>query len=54
MMTVVFGVIEESIFYCRFGGRRKEILHGNGAACDISQIYPTPECKVNGSECYDG
>ena len=34
--------------------RRREILYGNGLACTARQNKPTPECVVNGSECYDG
>ena len=33
--------------------RRKEILHGSGLVSEVSQNNPTPECKVNGAECYD-
>ena len=33
--------------------RRKEILYGNGSACTAQQNNPTPECMVNGTECYD-
>ena len=34
--------------------RRKEILYGNGLVGNVSQNNPTPECEVNGTECYDG
>ena len=34
--------------------RRKEILYGNGLVVEVSQNNPTPECEVNGTECYDG
>ena len=34
--------------------RRKEILYGNGSAYTAQQNNPTPECMVNGTECYDG
>ena len=34
--------------------RRKEILYGNGLVGDVNQNNPTPECEVNGTECYDG
>ena len=32
--------------------RRKEILYGNGSVLEVSQTSPTPECEVNGTECY--
>ena len=34
--------------------RRKEILHGSGLLGEVNRNNPTPECKVNGTECYDG
>ena len=34
--------------------RRKEILYGNGLVVEVGQNNPTPECEVNGTECYDG
>ena len=35
--------------------RRKESLYGNGSSTGkVSQYNPTPECVVNGTECYDG
>ena len=34
--------------------RRKEILYGNGTACETGRDNPTRECVVNGTECYDG
>ena len=33
--------------------RRKEILYGNGSIGEVGQNNPTPECEVNGTECYD-
>ena len=50
---------ECSSWYNKVGGflsvwdRRKEILYGNGLLVEVSQNNPTPECKVNGTECYD-
>ena len=32
--------------------RRKEILYGSGSIAEVSQDNLTPECKVNGNECY--
>ena len=34
--------------------RRKEILHDRGSVGEVSKTSPTPECKVNGTECYGG
>ena len=34
--------------------RRKEILYGKGSIGKVGQNNPTPECEVNGTECYDG
>ena len=34
--------------------RRKEILYGNGLVGEVNRNNPTPECEVNGTECYDG
>ena len=34
--------------------RWEEILHGNGLVGEVSQNDRTPECEVNGTECYDG
>ena len=42
------------IFYYQFLDRRKEILYGNESACMARQNNSTPECVVNGTECYDG
>ena len=36
-----------------FWDRRKEILYGNGSVVEVNQNNPTPECEVNGTECYD-
>ena len=33
--------------------RRKQLLYVNGSACMARQNNPTPECVVNGTECYD-
>ena len=32
---------------------RKQLLCVNGSACTARQNNPTPECVVNGTECYD-
>ena len=34
--------------------RTKKILYGNGLVGEVIQNKPTPECEVNGTECYDG
>ena len=34
--------------------RRKQCLYVAGSACMAWQNSPTPECVVNGTECYDG
>ena len=34
--------------------RRKESLYGNRLAGEVNRNKPTPECVVNGRECYDG
>ena len=34
--------------------RRKESLYGNGLVGEGNRNNPTPECEVNGTECYDG
>ena len=34
--------------------RREEILYGNGSIGEVGRtMYPTPECVVNGTGCYD-
>ena len=33
---------------------RKQLLYVNGAACMAQLNNTTPECVVNGTECYDG
>ena len=32
----------------------EEILYGNGLVGEVNRNNPTPECEVNGTECYDG
>ena len=34
--------------------RRKEILYVNRSVGKVIRNKPTPECDVNGTECYDG
>ena len=34
--------------------RRKELLYGNGSIGEVGQNNTTPECEVNGTECFDG
>ena len=34
--------------------RRKETLYGSGSVGEVSRTIPTPECEVNGTECYNG
>ena len=34
--------------------RKKAILYGNGLVGEVTRNNPTSECKVNGTECYDG
>ena len=34
--------------------RKKEILYGNGLVGEVNQNNFTPECEVNGTDCYDG
>ena len=34
--------------------RRKENFIWNGLVGDVNRNNPTPECDVNGTECYDG
>ena len=36
-----------------FWDRRKEILYGNGLVGEVTWNNPTPECEVDGTECYD-
>ena len=52
-MNVVYGIIKLEIFKMLVWGRRKEILYGSGSIPEVSQHNPTPECEVNGTECYD-
>ena len=33
---------------------RKEVFYGNGLVGKVNQNNLTPECEVNGTECYDG
>ena len=33
--------------------RRKSILYKEGSDCVDGQVNPTPECEVNGIDCYD-
>ena len=33
--------------------RRKQFLYIDVSACTARQNNPTPECVVNGTECYD-
>ena len=33
--------------------KRKQLLYIDGSACTAGQNNPTPECMVNGTECYD-
>ena len=42
------------VFLLLVWDRRKEILYGNGSGCEANQANPTPECEVNGTECYGG
>ena len=30
------------------------VLHVNGSIGEVSQNNHTPECEVNGTQCYDG
>ena len=32
--------------------RRKETLIGNGSVSEVNRNNSTPECEVNGTECY--
>ena len=32
----------------------KEILYGNDPVGEVNRNNPTPECEVNGTDCYDG
>ena len=34
--------------------RTKEILYGDGLACEVSQTNPTPECELNNTKFYGG
>ena len=34
--------------------RREGILYSNGLVVEVNRSNPTPECKVNGTKCYDG
>ena len=54
-LVVCFGDLA-GINFCLMSvwDRRKEILYGNGLVVEVSQNNPTPECEVNGTECYDG
>ena len=40
-------------FFMSVWERRKEILYSNGLVVEVNQNNPTPECEVNGTECYD-
>ena len=40
------------VFLLSVWGRGKECLYGDGSACEVSWTNATPECKVNGTECY--
>ena len=53
-MNLVLDTIEKAFFLVSVWDRRKEILYGNGSSCGIGQTNPTPECEVNGTECYGG
>ena len=35
-------------------GMREEILYESGSVGKVNQNNPTPECELNGTECYDG
>ena len=42
-----------SSFLIAVWNRRKENLPGTGSVCMTQQSNLTPECVVNGTECYD-
>ena len=37
---------------CSSWDRSKEISYDDGSSCDVSHTNPTPDCEVNGTECY--
>ena len=41
-------------FLVSFWDGRKQFLYMDGSACMARRNNPTPECMVNGTECYDG
>ena len=54
MTNVALGYDGVGNFLVSIWDRRKQLLYANGSACMAWQNDPTPECVVNGTECYDG
>ena len=48
MMNVVHGIVEYMSFFMLVWDRRKEILYGNGSACNVGQTNSSQECEANG------
>ena len=44
---------EVDIFKVSVWGRRTQLMHVDRSACMARQKNPTPECIVNGTECYN-
>ena len=50
-LNVALGAIQKVIFVLSVWD--KKYFFGNRMACMSRQNNPTPECLVNGTECYD-
>ena len=47
-VNVVHGIVEYMSFFMSVWDRRKEILYGNGSACNVGQTNSSQECEANG------